>query len=244
VHLLYTDESGASTNANHYVLAGISAFERKPYYLSQELDSIQKEFFPDASEPIEFHASEIRNGNGEPWNSTSREIRMKVMKAVYNVVRANDVTLFAIAMHSASFPGANPVQKTCEELAGHFDAYLANLETTTAFGKQRGLMIFDESKHEKTVQSLLTEYRTTGASFGRIKHLAEVPLFTDSKITRMLQLADFVAYAVFRRYESSDLVFLDQIIHKFHQSNGKLHGLMHLVSPNPECFCSACMSRR
>ena len=49
------------------------------------------------------------------------------------------------------------------------------------------------SKHENTVQALLAQYRTTGASFGKIKRLAEVPLFTDSKITRMLQLADFVA---------------------------------------------------
>lgn len=244
MHLLYVDESGASTNSKYYVLAGVAAFERRPFFLTQEMDRLQHDFFPTATDPIEFHASEIRNANGEPWNSMNQANRLKIMGQVYGILNSHDVVLFAVAMHKDSFPKSDPIQKTCEELAGHFDAYLANVEQTTDFGKQRGLMIFDESKHEKTVQALLKEYRTTGASFGKIKHLAEVPLFTDSKITRLLQLADFVAYAVYRRYESSDSSFLDPILKKFSQSGGKLHGLIHLVSAYQDCYCPACMSRR
>ena len=125
------------------------------------------------------------------------------MSRIYQFIAAHEqLTLFGIPMHKASFASDHPMQKSCEEMAGHFDRYLENLEIEKPqYGKQRGLMIFDQSKHEKTVQALMAQYRTTGASFGRIKRLAEVPLFTDSKITRMLQLADFVAYAIFRYYE-------------------------------------------
>jgi hypothetical protein len=63
----------------------------------------------------------------------------------------NGVVLFGIAMHKPDFPRISPIQRTCEEMAGHFDAYLQTIEI--AQEKQRGLMIFDQSRHEKTVQS-------------------------------------------------------------------------------------------
>lgn len=249
MYLLYVDESGGVTenDQKYYVLGGVSAFERKPYFISNDLDELQAKLFPAVTEPIEFHSSAIRNGNGEPWESMKRQDRTLVLDAVYDLLAhtENNVSLFAVAMHKDSFPGADPIQKTCEEMAGHFDAYLARQETRQPGAeKERGLMIFDQTNHESTLHALLTEYRTTGASWGKIKHLAEIPMFTDSKLTRMLQLADFVAYAVFRRYEHGDSSFLDRIINKFDQSGGRLHGLVHLVSNYHECFCPACSTRR
>ena len=150
-----------------------------------------------------------------------------------------------MVMNKRDYPSVSPVQKTCEEMAGHFDGYLTGLELADKNReKQRGLMIFDQSRHEKTLQALLAQYRTTGASFGKVRHLAEVPLFTDSKITRVLQIADFVAYAIYRRYESADAQFLDMIMPRFCESAGKLHGLMHINLNHHACFCQPCLSRR
>lgn len=250
LHLLYVDESGGDdpcSQHEHFVLGGISAFERVPYHLSAEVDEIQAEVFPGISDPIEFRASAIWNGNGSPWDSMPRPNRIALMHRIYKLLSKDrkGVVLFAIAMRKPDFPLVSPIEKTCEELAGHFDAYLASIEATAEPAeKQRGLMIFDQSRHERTVQLLLREYRTSGASFGRVKHLAEVPLFTDSKLTRMLQLSDFVAYAVFRRYERGDAQFLDVIMPGFYESGGRLHGLFHLNARYRECFCPACLSRR
>lgn len=247
MYLLYVDESGGDDrNAadQHFVLAGISAFERVPYHLSIDLDEIQKKFFPTITDPIEFRASAIRNGNGAPWDSMPRAKRHEIMDQVYNLL-ARDTTgvvLFGVVMHKPDYLGASPMQRTCEELAGHFDAYMSSLEIGKE--KQRGLMIFDESRHEKMVQALLTQYITTGASFGKVKHLAEIPLFTDSKITRMLQLADFVAYAIYRRYQHADAKFFDVIVHRFQQAGGILHGLKHLNLDYTKCFCPSCVTRR
>jgi hypothetical protein len=248
VHLLYVDESGGddakSTDA-HFVLGGISAFERVPYHLSQEIDQVQAHAFPGVNTPIEFRASAIWNGNGSPWDSMSRADRVALMKKIYKIIghEQKGVVLFGVALSKHDMPRAAPIQKTCEEMAGHFDAYLQSLEADEE-EKQRGLMIFDKSRHEKTVQALMTEYRTTGASFGRVRHLAEVPLFTDSKITRMLQLADFVAYAIYRRFESSDAQFFDMILPRFVESGGIIHGLVHLNANKRECYCPACLTRR
>jgi hypothetical protein len=198
MQIMYVDESGgddANASNAYFILAGIVAFERSAYHICSEVDGIQEEFFPGTTSPVEFRASAIWSGNGEPWNSMLRPDRGRLMSRLYQFIAAHeDLTLFGIPMHKPSFVSDHPMQKTCEELAGHFDRFLENLEIERPqHGKQRGLMIFDQSKHEKTVQALMAQYRTTGASFGRVKRLAEVPLFTDSKITRMLQLADLVA---------------------------------------------------
>jgi hypothetical protein len=250
--LLYLDESG-DADQDYYVLGGISAYETRPYFLSKALDDFQQAVFPGIADPIEFHASAMVNGNGEPWSSMAREKRNNLVLQVYDVLASfgGNVTLFAVAMHKKSFLTSEPVQRTCEEIAGHFDAYLTRQEVEYAKGekqrgneKQRGIMVFDESRHAKTLHALLTEFRTTGASFGKVRHMAEIPMFTDSKLTRMLQFADFVAYAVFRRYQRHDAQFLDKILHRFDQTGGKLHGLVHLVSNYRECFCPACLTRR
>jgi hypothetical protein len=250
MHLLYVDESGGdekNSSDQFFVLAGISVFERLPYHIALDVDAIQKDVFPTVTDPIEFRASAIWNGNGEPWDSMKRPDRVSLMKRIYKLIsrERTGVALFGIVLQKEDYPKTLPIRWTCEEMAGHFDAYLNGLEIADKDQeKMRGLMIFDQSRHEKTVRALMTQYRTTGASFGKVKHLAEIPLFTDSKITRMLQLADFIAYAIYRRYQSSDAQFLDMILPRFSESGGVLHGLVHLNLNHDGCYCPACYSRR
>jgi hypothetical protein len=177
----------------------------------------------------------------------SKPDRLKLMNEMCQILAnsADTISLFAVAMHKPSFLSQDPVHRTCEEIAGHFDAMLTGLEMRQGAEKERGLMIFDQTAHQKTLHSYISQFRSTGATWGKVKHLAEIPMFTDSKLTRMLQWADFVAYAVFRRYEHADTSFFDRIVSKFHHSsNGILHGLVHLVSNYQECYCPACSTRR
>lgn len=246
MQLLYIDESGGAIHGDdqqYYVLGAVSVYEKRPYYLNNELDALCQELFP-LTPDVELHASAIYNGNGEPWASLPRNSRIDILKRVYAYIADQSVCLFGVAMHKASFKSINPIQRTCEELSGHFDAALARLEADKGREKQLGLMIFDESNHARTLHVLLSQYRTTGARFGRVKHIAEVPMFADSKLTRVLQIADFVAYAIFRRYERGDSSFLDMIIHKFDEGQGRLHGLVHLITDYKGCYCPACVTRR
>lgn len=250
MHLLYLDESGGAkeTDQDYYVLGGIAAYERKPYFISKAVDDLQKRLLPEIATSVEFHSSAIRNKNGAPWDGMTRSERMAVLNKVYEFISQMEekVSLFAVAFHKPSFQSEDPIERTCEEMAGHFDAFLARLETEQQKlgSKQTGLMIFDKCNHEAALHALLAQYRSTGASWGKVKHLAEIPMFTDSHLTRMLQIADFVAYAVFRRYQHGDSQFLDKIIARFDQSEGILHGLVHLVAKHQECFCPACVTRR
>ena len=76
----------------------------------------------------------------------------------------------------------------------------------------------------------------------------EVPLFLDSKASRLIQLADLVAYTVFRCYTHSDdqdRGIVNRVLSSFDQEPyGPIHGLVHLVGNYRVCDCVACRSRR
>jgi hypothetical protein len=109
----------------------------------------------------------------------------------------------------------------------------------------RGLIIFDKSSHETSLQGLANDFKREGTRWGTtLTNLQEVPLFVDSRASRMIQLADHVAYAVFRRYESGDLNYFNVIERHFDSEGAKIHGLVHKQYNNENCTCPACLSRK
>ena len=121
--------------------------------------------------------------------------------------------------------------------------YLQRLRNSGNSSGHRGLVILDKSAHETTLQQMSVEFRTLGTSWGVIRNLADTPLFVDSRASRVIQLADHVAYSVFRRYQSRDTQYIDLIDSKFDSEDGIVHGLAHKEPGNPDCMCIACLSR-
>jgi hypothetical protein len=76
-----------------------------------------------------------------------------------------------------------------------------------------------------------------------MRNIAEVPLFVDSKASRLIQLADLIAFSMWRRYEYQDGRFFDPIIGRFDADGGVIHGLVHCRAAGKDCYCPACMSR-
>ncbi len=242
MYLLYVDESGdvANQGETYFVLAGISVFERTAYWVSETLDRIQERYFP--GQFVEFHARTIHNHNEPPWSGLPSEVRKQILGELYRAIGTNaDISLFGIALEKNARGGPEPIARVFEEICNRFDLFLKRLHHQG--DTQRGLMVFDESKYESRLQTLLKYYRGTGTRFGRIRSLADVPFFADSKATRLLQVADLVAYAIFRRYERGDTQYLDQIVGRFDSENEILHGLVHLTANN-SCVCPACATRR
>jgi len=49
--------------------------------------------------------------------------------------------------------------------------------------------------YKNTLQNLAQGFRESGTRWGKLRNLAEVPLFVDSRMSRIIQLADLVAWA-------------------------------------------------
>jgi uncharacterized protein DUF3800 len=66
----------------------------------------------------------------------------------------------------------------------------------------RSLVVADQSSYGKLVQRMLPQWKVSGTTRGgRLHSFVEVPLYVDSKASRVVQAADCVAWAIFNYYE-------------------------------------------
>ena len=249
VHLLYLDDSGSvpNTNEKYFVLAGLSIFEAQADWFAREMDKLAESI--DAKNPasVEFHASAQYARRTAPWNTMTRDDAHGVTKSVLQIVADSYDTarIFACAVEKSSVPNDDPVAVAFEDLCSRFDMFLSGLRASG--DRQRGLLVLDKSTHETSLQQLTRDFRKVGTQWGSTIHnLADIPFFADSSASRLIQCADHIAYAVFRRYHVGDSQLFDIIAPKFHSVDGIIHGLAHktAIANQAQCLCPACLSRR
>jgi len=226
MHLLYADESGSTNDPKqqHFVLAGLSVFERQGFWISTELDNIAAEINPADPGSVELHDSPMFGGKNM-WRKIPKETRVELIKRALGVLANAHVSnrVFGCVINKAAISPNDPVEFAFEQLSSRFDQYLLSLHR--ANDSQRGLIIFDKSTYETTIQNLAADFRTNGHTWGVLRNFAEVPLFIDSRASRLIQLADLVAYAIFRNYEFGDNQFYSIIEHRIDSAGGLRHGL-------------------
>jgi hypothetical protein len=248
MYLLYLDDSGSAGNVNeeYLVLGGICVFEPQVNYITTELDAIAQRIQPSNPDGVEFHASAIWAGRVPPFDAMSREERRAIIKEVLRVFASSYrwAKAFACAVHKPSYPNHDPMEIAFEDLCSRFDMMLGRLRDEAT--SHKGLIILDESTYETTLQRLARDFRTLGTRWNNvIRNIVDVPLFVDSQASRCVQVADHVAYAVFRRFESGDTNYLDPILSRFDYDGRIFHGLSHKHAQRmPGCMCPACLSRR
>jgi hypothetical protein len=244
MHLLYLDDSGSVTNAadRPIVLAGLSVFERQPHWFSTKLDEIAKDVWPDNPQNLEFRGADILTGK-KHWRGVDKDVRIAAYKRALGVIgTSNHVALFGAAIHKAAVSPDDPMEYGFEQVCNRFDRFLGRLHK--AANTQRGLIILDESSYETSLQGLARNFRTQGHRWGQLYNLADVPMFVDSKATRLIQYADLVAHAVRRYYENGDATYFDIIADKFDAEGGVCHGLVHYTPAGSPCNCLPCRQRR
>jgi len=230
MHLLYVDESGsvADPKQQYFVLAGVCVFERKTHWIEQALNDIAHTFSPNNFHAIELHGSPMRSGRDGWKKSYSLQSRLDAIKQALQegVVKHHPrgVRLFGAVIKKDALVGEDPVIHAFEQLTSRFDLFLKRLHHKHN-DSQRGIMLFDESSTEQRIQALAREFKYTGHSWGKTSNYAEVPVFLNSQASRLIQLADLVAYALFRFYEYKDSSFYDIIKYCFDREGGVEHGL-------------------
>ncbi len=246
MHLLYLDESGSTSNQNekHFILAGVAVFERTLHYLIKGID----ETMDNANlSDYELHGSPILGAREEPWKSMHRPDRIELISKVLKIVEKNKrgCVAFGIVLEKDNLKDTeDPMEWAFEQIATRFDMFLKRQNQETPDNKQRGIIIMDKSSDEKKLQGLVKRFRTGGTRWGRLNNISEVPMFVDSKAARIIQLADLVAFALWRRYEFKDTTFFDIIAPNFDSEGRKIHGLLHKTTQRKACICPACLSHR
>jgi len=223
VYLLYADESGAAGDRHQrfFVLAGIAVFDRQTWWLSRELEKLANHLFPHQPE-VELHGNHILQGKGI-WRSLPVRTRIAAYQDALGLIK-RQMPLFGVGVERASLAGHDPVEYAFEQLCSRFDMYHGR-HFKRRGDPQRGLIVFDKTSYETSLQGLAAGFRTVGHRFGKVRNLSEVPLFLDSRASRLVQLADLVAYALFRYLEHGDHRFFPLIERHFDEEGGVRHGL-------------------
>ena len=245
MYLLYLDDSGSPKNPNesHVVLGGFIVPEEKLYWVNKNLNDLCRMLsLPDGTE---FHASEISGGRKEPWKNIDKPRRYEAIKRVLKSAEfsLNNISVLACAVEKAHFPNEDPMFIAFEDACSRFQMFLKR----QYYDKKEyssGLIILDESSYKESLQGLLRLFQTSGNKWQqKIENINEAPMFIDSKVSRGIQLADHIAYAVFRRYSFDDLAYYNVIEGHFDSENGKIHGLSHKTN-NKHCTCAPCAQRK
>jgi hypothetical protein len=243
------DESGDPfgwKQQRNFVLGGIAVHETQIYRLSNKLDQLQKEYFPDRQIPVEFHVTQIRNRKDE-YSSFSEDEREEIISKVYSILakqRFPRVILFATSLDVSALPNrAAATQINFENICKNFNLNLYHSmlhakKTGKPFSK--GLVIIDRGREKRYLQ-LFDEFRRSEEVEGYLANVVDIPYFGACSDTRMLQYADFVSNAVWRYYEYGDSEHIDQIKHLFYcgSENWPVSGLNHITKHDCDCYsCS------
>ncbi|MFN8505930.1 MAG: DUF3800 domain-containing protein [Dehalococcoidia bacterium] len=242
--ILYLDESGTHSDARYFVVAGIAVHESETFYLAQDLDGLQARYFPGSSDPIAFHASPLRSAFGQshdPYIGLERARRRELSDDIFGAIVDSRPRLFAVAMEKAYTLG-DCYDRGFEEIVNRFDRMLGRFARDG--NQQRGLIVAAESSYRENLETLARKIAREGHRWGRTRNLADIPYFAPAANTRLLQAADFVANAVYGRYENGYARDFDRIAVRFDQDSGGMYGLVHLHANRGSCYCPSCIAWR
>ena len=245
MHLLYLDESG-STDANHFVVAGFIVNWRGVVPLKLSVEKIVSDRLPKAA-AMELHAGHMRAGR-RSWSRIPRDIRHQMTEDVVRLIveqsGADDhpVTLVAVVADQSSDSSTGLYDRSYRALFGICESLIQAGRNDSQI-----LAIADKTRQEPLIQALvnpaLSDLAVDSSPRAPSSPFLEPPLFIDSRMTRLVQLADFAAHWLYRAYEHDDTSILDQILPAFDRSGGNMVSLVHLTDRS-DCSCAACRTRR
>jgi hypothetical protein len=246
MYLLYIDESGNAYDASdrHFVLAGLAVFERRTYWMQQAAELIKATHFPTAP-PLDFHAQQMKSGHGF-WRKVEAVLREKALSDLGQVIakapQAEAVAFGAVIEKNDKIHGAQAIRLALEQVSKRFDTLLSR--KAKRGNPQRGLIVLAQSQYEQHAKTWLNEFRALGTQWGVLNNLCDIPFTAPAKESRMLQLADYIAHALFLLYERRDPTLIRAVIDRFDVTGGTTHGLVHISDhKGSTCGCPACSSR-
>jgi hypothetical protein len=254
VYTLYLDGSGSHGTSPIFILAGIAIHEQDAYHLQQRFAAPLSRL-PDSVDPrdYELHATEIKS-RGKPssmWHSIPHATRMGILGAAFRALATYeciDSEKYPYAYFGAVVERsyADYEERAWEEVLHRFDEMLTRYAHETG-EHQRGIVIHDRSVTEREVQDWADRWRLLSGRIGVLTHMTDVPFFADSKASRLLQAADFIAWALWRQYglPSADSRWINPLWARFDQRDGTMHGLVHVTRSfaSGGCSCPPCASR-
>ena len=98
------------------------------------------------------------------------------------------------------------------------------------------VMIQNRKKHT----AMMKEFHRTGTLWTAVERIIETPLFVDSRLTRMVQIADVCSYAIRRFLENAERDLFDRVFVRADRYKLATVGVRHFTKMS--CECAICLA--
>ena len=171
-----------------------------------------------------------------------RDVLRQIVEAVNHW---EDCRIFAECIDKRTFGGVPPRTPPYEEaftqIVNRFHRYLKeNLDPP-----EHGLLVQDQNDTvARRLTDLMRQLHERGTRWTQLDLLVETPLFVDSTLTSMVQVADVCAYGMRRYCENNETGLFDLVFEKGHRVGRRVVGILHFTRPGEphgrRCTCAIC----
>jgi hypothetical protein len=175
----------------------------------------------------------------EPYVHLTRAERLQILRLVAEQVASwPDVCIFADCVDKRVTTRIPTFEGAFDQVVTRFHAYL-DRQTP----KEYGLLVQDRNDTvADRLTSLMRSFHQGGTRWtGQIPLVVETPLFVDSRLTSMVQVADVCSYALRRYLENGESVLFEPIYTRGDRYGGRCVGIRHYRG-STECRCLICTS--
>jgi len=131
-------------------------------------------------------------------------------------------------------------EQALEQIVSRFEHYMKNVHNAHPDQGVHGVLIHDNNETvAKRHTELMQKFHKIGTIWTKIKHIIETPLFVNSELTGMVQIADMCAFILRRYLENDESELFDLIKRRFDNAHGKFVGVRHF-SDTSTCQCEIC----
>jgi hypothetical protein len=175
-----------------------------------------------------------------PYSHLTRDQRLACLQQLCSTVAGwTDARVFAEAISKPDFrPGTStPYEMAFEQVLTRYQAFLGNVNSN-------GIVVHDNNtKVAPRLHALCCKFHEQGTFYRRIPNIVETPLFVDSSLTGMIQMADLCSFALRRFLENGDRRLWTVLESRVDRNRGALVGVRHYTGRR-RCTCHICMGHR
>lgn len=171
-----------------------------------------------------------------------RERRDFIAKIAECVSKWGFARLFAECIDKIYFDPARAQrsvdEQAFEQVVSRFEQYLKNTDDPDG-QKNYGLIVHDNNETiAKKHTQLMRVFHQKGTLWTSIERIIETPLFVDSRLTSMVQVADLCSYSLRRYVENGETELFDKIYERADRSHQRAVGVRHFTDGS--CSCEIC----
>lgn len=213
--LIYADESGTVdiNDSENFVIAGVILNEDRWFEVNSRLNELSKKYNLNNDYNFEFHLCDLVHRK-DNFSKLELDERINIINSLAEIIHNTEIrVVYSIIKKKKLLTNINMRYWAYKFL---FERLCYQLNDLNTFRERKGygLLLLDSvsKKEDRKVWEILSDLLKDGSGYEENKFLIEGPIFVESHLRALSQIADFSAYLI--NYNFKENKNKDEKIHK------------------------------